>query len=146
MSVSLAARPSIESAAPVDACCVDGTPRRRPRYPDDSAARHPLNHASATALFALFRSVSFGTAPQPPAGHALPVDTADDNTTDQREARLAIMLEEFRAAQQRRRAMQGIASWNRTSPRERWPSSYQRRRSSTSDGFAGAASVAPLAA
>ena len=111
MSVSLAARPSIESAAPVDACRVDGTPRRRPRYPDDSPRATPLNHASSTALF---RSVSFGTVPQPPAGHALHVDNDDDNTTDQREARLAFMLEEFRAAQQRRRAMQGIASWNRT--------------------------------
>jgi hypothetical protein len=38
----------------------------------------------------------------------------DDNTTDQREARLEFMLEEFRAVQQRRRAKQGIALWNRT--------------------------------
>lgn len=111
MSVSLAARPSIESAAPVDACCVDGTPRRRPRYPDESPRATPLNDASSTALF---RSVSFGTAPQPPAGHALHVDTDDDNTTDQREARLAFMLEEFRAAQLRQRVKQGIALWNRT--------------------------------
>jgi hypothetical protein len=38
----------------------------------------------------------------------------DDNTTDQRQARLEFMLEEFRAAQQRRRVKQGIALWNRT--------------------------------
>jgi hypothetical protein len=37
-----------------------------------------------------------------------------DNTTDQREAHLEFMLEEFRAAQQRRRVKQGIALWNRT--------------------------------
>jgi hypothetical protein len=38
----------------------------------------------------------------------------DDNTADQRQARLEFMLEEFRAAQQRRRVKQGIALWNRT--------------------------------
>jgi hypothetical protein len=38
----------------------------------------------------------------------------DDNTTDPRQARLEFMLEEFRAAQQRRRVKQGIALWNRT--------------------------------
>ena len=38
----------------------------------------------------------------------------DDDTTDQRQARLEFMLEEFRAAQQRRRVKQGIALWNRT--------------------------------
>jgi hypothetical protein len=38
----------------------------------------------------------------------------DDTTTDPRLARLEVMLEEFRAAQQRRRVKQGIALWNRT--------------------------------
>jgi hypothetical protein len=38
----------------------------------------------------------------------------DDNATDQRQARLEFMLEEFRAAQQRQRVKQGIALWNRT--------------------------------
>ncbi len=38
----------------------------------------------------------------------------DDDTTDQRQARLEFLLEEFRAAQQRRRVKQGIALWNRT--------------------------------
>ena len=38
----------------------------------------------------------------------------DDTTTDQREAHLAFMLEEFRAAQLRQRVKQGIALWNRT--------------------------------
>jgi hypothetical protein len=37
-----------------------------------------------------------------------------DETTDQRQARLEFMLEEFRAAQQRRRVKEGIALWNRT--------------------------------
>jgi hypothetical protein len=38
----------------------------------------------------------------------------DDNTTDPRQARLEFMLEEFRAAQQRRRVKQGIALSNQT--------------------------------
>ena len=38
----------------------------------------------------------------------------DDETTDQRQARLEFMVEEFRAAQQRRRVKEGIALWNRT--------------------------------
>jgi hypothetical protein len=38
----------------------------------------------------------------------------DDNTPDPRQARLEFMLEEFRAAQQRRRVKQGIAARNRT--------------------------------
>jgi hypothetical protein len=38
----------------------------------------------------------------------------DDDTRDQRQARLEFMLEEFTAAQQRRRVKQGIAAWNRT--------------------------------
>jgi hypothetical protein len=38
----------------------------------------------------------------------------DDETTDERQARLEFMLEEFCAAQQRRRVKQGIALWNRT--------------------------------
>jgi hypothetical protein len=38
----------------------------------------------------------------------------DHTTTDPRQARLEFRLEEFRAAQQRRRVKQGIALWNRT--------------------------------
>jgi hypothetical protein len=38
----------------------------------------------------------------------------DDNTTDRRQARLEFMLEEFRAAQQRRRVKQAIDLSNRT--------------------------------
>ena len=38
----------------------------------------------------------------------------DDTTADQRQARLEFMLEEFRAAQQRRRVKREIASRNRT--------------------------------
>jgi hypothetical protein len=38
----------------------------------------------------------------------------DDDTTDPRQARLELMLEEFCAAQQRRRVKLGIALWNRT--------------------------------
>jgi hypothetical protein len=38
----------------------------------------------------------------------------DDNTTDQRQARLESRLEEFRAAQHRRLVARGIALWNRT--------------------------------
>ncbi len=38
----------------------------------------------------------------------------DNETTDARQARLEFLLEEFRAAQQRRRVKQGIALWNRT--------------------------------
>lgn len=38
----------------------------------------------------------------------------DDDTTDARQARLEFMLQEFCAAQQRRRVKQGIAFWNRT--------------------------------
>ena len=49
-----------------------------------------------------------------PAGYAVHVDNDNDNTTDQREAHLEFMLEEFRAAQQRRRAKQSFALRNRT--------------------------------
>ena len=35
-------------------------------------------------------------------------------TTDQQQTRLEFMIEEFRAAQLRRRLKQGIALWNRT--------------------------------
>ena len=38
----------------------------------------------------------------------------DEDITDPRQARLEFMLEEFCAAQQRRRLKQGIALWNRT--------------------------------
>jgi hypothetical protein len=38
----------------------------------------------------------------------------DENITDARQAHLEFMLEEFCAAQQRRRVKQGIALWNRT--------------------------------
>jgi hypothetical protein len=38
----------------------------------------------------------------------------DDNTTDQREARLESGSKPFCAAQQRRRVKQGTALWNRT--------------------------------
>jgi hypothetical protein len=38
----------------------------------------------------------------------------DEDTTDPRQARLEFMLEEFCAAQQRRRVKQGIVLWNRT--------------------------------
>ncbi len=57
--------------------------------------------------------VSFGTAAIHPPVHPLCMAT-DDETTDQRQARLEFMLEEFRAAQQRRRVKEGIALWNRT--------------------------------
>jgi len=36
----------------------------------------------------------------------------DDDTTAARQAHLEFLLEEFRAAQQRRRVKQGIALWN----------------------------------
>ena len=38
----------------------------------------------------------------------------DDETRDERQARLDFMVEEFRAAQQRRIVKRGIALWNRT--------------------------------
>ena len=38
----------------------------------------------------------------------------DENITDARQARLEFMLEEFCAAQRRRRVKQGMALWNRT--------------------------------
>ena len=37
----------------------------------------------------------------------------DRNDTDERQARLDLMIEEFRAAQQRRLVKQGIVLWNR---------------------------------
>ena len=37
----------------------------------------------------------------------------DRNDTDERQARLDLMIEEFRAAQQRRFVKQGIVLWNR---------------------------------
>jgi hypothetical protein len=37
----------------------------------------------------------------------------DRNDTDERQARLDAMIEEFRAAQQRRLVKQGIVLWNR---------------------------------
>jgi hypothetical protein len=62
---------------------------------------------------AVLRTVSFGTARHLPAGHALNMNP-DDDWTDARQARLEFMLEEFRAAEQRRLVKQGIALWNRT--------------------------------
>jgi hypothetical protein len=59
------------------------------------------------------QGVSFGTARRSPPAHALHMAN-DDETTDERLARLEFRLEEFRAAQHRRRVMQGIALWNRT--------------------------------
>jgi hypothetical protein len=41
----------------------------------------------------------------------------DDNTTDQRQARLECRLDEFQAAEDRRLVARGIASWNRTAAR-----------------------------
>lgn len=38
----------------------------------------------------------------------------DRNDRDEREARLNALIEEFRAAQQRRLVKRGIALWNRT--------------------------------
>ncbi len=61
----------------------------------------------------ILQSVSFGTAPAIDFGHV--IDMANDSeTTDQLQARLEFMVEEFRAARQRRLVKQGVALWNRT--------------------------------
>jgi hypothetical protein len=74
--------------------------------------------ASAGFGILLRRGLSFGLSHLElrgirPARHALNMNP-DDDSTDARQARLECMLEEFRAAQQRRLVKQGIAVWNRT--------------------------------
>jgi hypothetical protein len=64
--------------------------------------------------FEMFRLELRGSRP---VGHARHMDNNDDNTTDQRQARLEVRLEEFRAAQHRRLVARGIALWNRTAAR-----------------------------
>jgi hypothetical protein len=54
-----------------------------------------------------------GTAPAAPAGYDGGM-TADLNMLEEREVRITRMMEEFRAAQQRRLVKRGIALWNRS--------------------------------